>query len=103
MATFVSQSLDDSESIQVSGEIDVANAAEFEESVLRASRVGKPVRIDLTRCTYIDSNAVNVLVKLHETPELRLVATSGSVVQRVFDIVGISEHFPITYEATKLV
>ena len=89
---FIQRSADHAEYVEVFGDIDLVNEAEFRESIARAYAAGRPVVVDLTRCTYISSRGLHVLFEQHERSAkgmLRINATPQ--IARLFDIVGLSQ------------
>jgi anti-anti-sigma factor len=70
----------------LSGEIDLANAADL----FAAVRVTNDTAIvDLSDVTFVDSSALNQLVILHKDIELRIVATPGTQPRRVLELAGL--------------
>ncbi|MEV4570267.1 STAS domain-containing protein [Nonomuraea sp. NPDC049419] len=57
--------LDDGVLITASGEVDITNAARLETYVRRRMLSGRPVVLDLTLLTFMDSNGVRVIERLH--------------------------------------
>ncbi|WAL64554.1 STAS domain-containing protein [Amycolatopsis cynarae] len=82
--------------IELSGEIDLDNAAAVQEEINAA--VGNEVAavvVDLTRLSYLDSAGLRVLFQLGERMrvlqmELELVVPSRSPVRRVIELSGLS-------------
>ena len=52
-----------SENIHVIGDIDEHNAAEFEDALQRVLALLRPITVDLTRCRYIGSVGLRVLLR----------------------------------------
>src|ERR1700674_1543606 len=98
-AAFDRISLEDQELIKVRGEIDLCNGPLFRNAIAEAAQAGRPVVIDMTGCTYLDSYCVNTLLQIAERPHLavRVIAASGSAAQRIFELTGISRVVPLTY------
>jgi anti-anti-sigma factor len=71
----------------LSGEIDLANAADL-FAAIRASTNGTGV-VDLSDVTFVDSSALNQLVHLHKSIELRIVAPPGTRPRRVLELAGL--------------
>jgi|GEM_PF-2052839 len=97
-AAFVHDSRDGVESLHVVGDIDLANAAEFEAAIMRMSEFNEPIVIDLTCCTYMDSCALRVLLGTSKRLTLRVVAAANSAAHRVFMIMNASESLSIEYK-----
>ena len=98
IAAFIREVLPESEVVHVLGEIDISNATLFEEAIDRAS-FGSSLLIDLMHCTYLDSSALNVLLKRHEKlgAKLHVQASNHGIVQRIFDIMGIADVLQVEY------
>ena len=71
----------------LSGEIDLANAAELFAAV-RAVTNGTGI-VDLSDVTFVDSSALKQLVLLHKDVQLRIVATPGTRPRRVLELAGL--------------
>jgi anti-anti-sigma factor len=96
-AAFVHDSREGVESLHVVGDIDLANAAEFEAAIVRMSEFSEPIVIDLTCCTYMDSCALRVLLETSKRLNFGVVAAASSAAQRVFDIMNASGSLSIEY------
>ena len=55
--------LDGEAVLTLQGEIDLATAPRFRDSVLRARELGVPVVLDMALVTFMDSSGINALVK----------------------------------------
>jgi anti-sigma B factor antagonist len=77
----------------LSGEIDVANAAELFAAV-RAGTNGAGV-VDLSDVSFVDSSALNQLVQLHNDIELRVIAAAGTPPRRLLELTGLDQVFQI--------
>ena len=97
-AAFIRDSGDGVESLHVVGEIDLANADEFEVAIMGMARTTKPVIIDLTCCTYIDSCALRVLSGTSKQLRYTVVAGANSATRRVFEITKASTFLSIEYK-----
>ncbi len=80
--------------LDVSGEIDLATAPQF-ETRLGAVNTGGSVVVDLTNVTFIDSTGLRVLISAHEKAtehggRLAIVATEGPVT-KLLAITGVDE------------
>lgn len=86
--------------VAVAGELDMGRAQEFEAKLLAA--IGSPatsVLIDLTDCDFVDSTALNVLVKAHNAVDgtssrIALVAP-GPGILKVLEITHLDHVFTI--------
>lgn len=87
--------------VVVSGELDIANASEFKETLLGAIDRGfKILTADLTRTLYIDSTAIGALVacnrRLAEVQgEFRMIVDPNGQVLRILRLVGLDKVFAI--------
>lgn len=87
-AAFIRQPVGYDEHIHVFGEIDSDSDADFREAIDEAARSAKRVVIDLTRCTYIGSQGLNVLIKAQKLTDLAVIAPAR--IRRLMDIVGLT-------------
>ena len=77
--------------IQVSGELDMTTAPQLEEALV-AHNGNRPVVVDLTALTFIDSHGLHVLLQKRPTgPPAALIVTPNSNIAKVFDIVAASK------------
>ena len=86
--------------VSVMGELDLAAVPGFERTLLDVTEAATgEVIVDLTRCTFLDSRGLRVLVAARQRLErsgrsLALVA-AGPVVMRIFRFTGFDEWFDI--------
>ncbi len=80
---------DETVTLAVKGEIDMASAAEFRRALDDVAAPGRLV-LDLTGVEYLDSAGVKVLYDhLGQHPEV--VINSGAVILRVLEITGLRD------------
>jgi anti-anti-sigma factor len=93
-----SEQLDDVFVIAVEGELDMNTAADLErelEGRLDAARV--PLLIDLSRCEFIDSTGIALLVRSWQAFDgdgRFALCGVGNQVKRVLDVTGLGETIP---------
>ena len=95
----IRESIGRDEVLHVVGEVDISSAPAFEAALNSAATFGKPVVVDLTECTYLDSSGLSALVramKRYHVP-FRAVVTENSNIARVLDIVDFSQFIPIDF------
>jgi anti-anti-sigma factor len=94
-AAFIREDTSKGDILHVLGEVDLANADEFETAVLEISKGTGEVVVDLTACTYMDSSGLRVLASVHKAVEnrLRVVIPKDGSVHRIFEITGLAEQF----------
>lgn len=100
IGAFINEQLTDMTVVHVLGEIDLSNVRQFEDAIDRAS-TEKSTEIDLQYCTYLDSSAVNALLKSRNRlgTQLHVRARERGVVKRIFDVMGLSETLQVDYRA----
>lgn len=82
--------------IVVSGEVDFSNAT-FVSEQIRSNLLETQINvIDLTRATYLDSSAINMIFGLHRELAsagngLKLVAEPSSNIHRVLEVSGLAD------------
>ena len=86
--------------VSVMGEVDLASAPTFERTLLGVAegRTGEVI-VDLTGCSFIDSNGLKALIAArarleHSNRHLALVLSNASVL-RIFKITGFDKLFAI--------
>jgi anti-sigma B factor antagonist len=78
------------------GEIDARTYSRFAAALDRAAASGRrPVRVDLSGVTFIDSAGLRALIRAHQRNPLQLVSPSAQV-RSVLDLTGLSEYFAAT-------
>lgn len=80
--------------LDVAGEIDLATAPQFEEQVANVAG-DKPLVVDMSNVTFMDSTGLRVLIGAHERAEesggrLSIVAADGPVT-KLLNITGVAE------------
>ncbi len=76
--------------VEVSGEIDMANADEFSATLTGAVNDARRLTVDLSRTTYLDSAAIKVLFQLARRAALTLIVPSDGVVAPVIGLAGLA-------------
>ncbi|MFE2379128.1 STAS domain-containing protein [Streptomyces sp. NPDC059398] len=76
-----------------SGEIDIDAAPPVREAIAGAFHTGRPVVLDLSRVTFADSSALNLLLWANSTGTFCLAGPVHQQVQRLFDVTGVEEIF----------
>jgi anti-sigma B factor antagonist len=80
--------------VVVSGELDVASAPEFEETLRRELAAG-PVRLDLGGLTFMDSSGVRALDAVaRDDGELSILPDLRDNVRQILDITGMIDVLP---------
>lgn len=89
------------EAVRILGEIDMANAADFENCIARAASMTGSVVVDLNQCTYFDSSALSVLARMNRQfgEELRVVAPSGGFAERLFALTHFTRLLNVKFES----
>jgi anti-sigma B factor antagonist len=95
MAAFIREEAAGGNILHVLGEVDLANADEFETAVMEITRGTGDVIVDLTACTYMDSSGLRVIATAHKeaADRLRVVIPKGGSVHRIFEITGLAGQF----------
>lgn len=95
MAAFIREDVEGGNILHVLGEVDLANADEFQSAAMEIAGKSGDVIIDLTACAYMDSSGLRVLATAHKAVEdrLRVVIPKGGSVHRIFEITGLAGQF----------
>jgi anti-anti-sigma factor len=80
---------DEPPTVVVSGDIDLANVAEFEEAMAGALDGAPALTVDLTSVTYCDSAAVRALFALAATTELTMLVRQTGHIKTLLGICGL--------------
>jgi anti-anti-sigma factor len=93
--------------ITLSGEYDLSCKEEL-RAQFDALHDKSEVALDLSEVTYLDSSVLSELVRLHDArkergyPKEILVIPSGSVVERLFDVVGMAPLFKVVPSVSEI-
>lgn len=95
MAAFIREDIPEGDVLHVLGEVDLANADEFQAALTALLKGNGEVVADLTACTYMDSSGLRVLAVAHKTlgDRLRVVVPKSGSVHRIFEITGLAAQF----------
>lgn len=81
--------------IAVEGELDMSNAAALERELEGPARAaGAPLLIDLSRCEFIDSTGIALIVRSWQELDgvgLFALCGVGAQVKRVLDVTGLKD------------
>lgn len=85
----------------VAGELDLATCDRVEERLVELAGSETSLILDLRRCTFVDSGALSLLIRLHEElsgrndhrPGLALLVADGAVT-RVLELAGVDRIIP---------
>ena len=85
--------------LDLSGELDLASAAEFERALERTLRA-RPARIvlDLSNLSFLDSCGLRVLLTAQracEEADCALALIAGDPARRLFELTGVAERLPL--------
>lgn len=83
---FILDSRPEGDAIVVLGEVDIANAHDFDSSLQRALRRKKTLTVDLRQCTYFDSAGIKVLWKHDRRARLRVLTCANSTIERILKL-----------------
>lgn len=75
--------------VMVSGDIDLANVGEFEESMSKASSGSSSLTVDLTDVGYCDSAAVRALFSLAASTGLTMIIRPTGQIKALLGISGL--------------
>lgn len=87
--------------IEVQGEIDIANAEDFEGLLAQTAAAGpSAVIVSLERATYFDSRGIQALLRFAERlsrseQRLLVVSPNGTAPRRILDIAGVPQIIPM--------
>jgi anti-sigma B factor antagonist len=83
--------------LSVAGELDLYTAPELERALLAADGA-RSVLVELSKCTFIDSSALGILIAAKRrlgVAEARLsLAGAAAAIRRPFELTGLDREFP---------
>ncbi|HZO93632.1 MAG TPA: STAS domain-containing protein [Candidatus Baltobacteraceae bacterium] len=80
--------------VVLQGEIDIHDADRL-RTLFDACAQGKPVLVDLSRVTYLDSTALNELARLRRRCDDVAIVVASPQIERILEIVGFTSTFRI--------
>jgi anti-sigma B factor antagonist len=85
--------------ISVNGELDLASADQLAESARPAVSEGRPLVLDLSGCTFIDSSGLRLVLHLHhavaKNGQAIAVAVADGHVRKLFSLTAIDQSVPV--------
>lgn len=84
--------------VRISGDIDLANAARFEESMVAACGTSPSLTVDLTDVNYCDSAAVRALFAMAAATKLTLVVRPAGQITTLLAISGLDRAVTVVKE-----
>jgi anti-sigma B factor antagonist len=78
-----------SPAVAVSGDIDLANVADFEEAMTKALNGSGELTVDLTKVSYCDSAAVRALFSTAATTQLTMIVRPTGHITTLLGISGL--------------
>jgi anti-sigma B factor antagonist len=85
--------------ISVNGELDLSSVDQVAESARPAVSEGRPLVLDLSACTFIDSSGLRLVLHLHhalaEDGQAMAVAVADGHVRKLFSLTAIDQSVPV--------
>lgn len=75
--------------VVASGDIDLANVADFTDAMAKAANGSTALTVDLTEVNYCDSAAVRALFAVAATTELTMIVASTGPIKTLLGISGL--------------
>lgn len=100
----VRESNPDGQVLHVFGDVDVLTAQQFEDAILEAAAEqavsGGSVTVNFTRCRYLDSSGLAVLVRARRRlgSHLSILVTPRTMISRVLHITSLDRVFNVVTE-----
>ena len=106
-AAFIREEFDAVNVLHVFGELDISNSKDYESAVKSAEETLEPNKllvIDLATCTFLDSTALQVVVRAHQRlgDRLCVIVPEASVIHRIFRITNLDTRIPIAESLSKV-
>jgi anti-sigma B factor antagonist len=77
----------DWELVSVGGELDLVTAPELNEALTRLDPLGRPIVVDLTAASFLDSSGISVLLKARPSGNRVTLICADGIVGRVLELV----------------
>lgn len=77
--------------VRAAGDIDLANAGEFQNALSQAAAASGAVTVDMTAVTYCDSAAICALFAVAGQARLTLIVPAGGPVTTLLRIAGLDQ------------
>jgi anti-anti-sigma factor len=93
MAPLVIESVDDPKGLRLSGELDLATVAEVDSALRPIVEEGGEITIDVVSLRFMDSSAVQLLIRALQGLEGRgrlILVRPMSTVKRLIDVMGLA-------------
>jgi len=91
-AAFIDDSQPDVDSLVVFGDIDMANAPDFDTALEGLPLQDGPLVVDLRNCKYLDSCGIKILIKhQRRRTQFRVLVLRGSTIARILEVAHLSE------------
>jgi anti-anti-sigma factor len=89
----VDESLPWAQVLAVHGELDIGAADWFSQAIEERLHQESPLIIDLSKCQYLDSTILNVLIRSAnaEPGRIGIVVPATTRIRRIFNIAGLEE------------
>jgi anti-sigma B factor antagonist len=89
--------------VEVGGDIDIATVVDLEEPVIGAIEAGRrPVVLDLSECTFIDSSGIRLILRAHRLLHLEpnggrpaLAIAAGGHTASMLEITAVDKVIPV--------
>jgi anti-anti-sigma factor len=95
----VDEGADTASLVALSGEIDLENAGEIGEDLVRSLHKGGSLVVDLSQVSFIDSTAIGMMVRVHKYAGLwrRTITWRGAQEnpRRVLEITGVDQYIQL--------
>jgi len=83
--------LDQPSRVTATGDIDLANASQFEDAMSEAATTGPGIVVDLSRVSYCDSAALRVLFITAARTHVTLVVATAGPIQTLLEVSGLDQ------------
>jgi anti-sigma B factor antagonist len=80
---------DETPTVVASGDIDLANVADFTDAMAKPANASTALTVDLTAVNYCDSAAVRALFAVAATTELTMIVASTGPIKTLLGISGL--------------
>lgn len=92
-AAFIRETTAAADVIHVYGDVDHANADAFEIAIGRPHMVGRPLLVNLTLCTYLDSSGLSIMIRARRRfgSDFRILVNDNKNIERLLRISSLED------------
>lgn len=97
--------VDNGHMLHVFGDVDLCEAEDFATAIDEAAADGDPVLVNLTKCRYMDSSGLSILIRANKRygTQLRLIIAENSIIARIVRLTSLDGVIPTSFEDANVI